>query len=51
MRGYNYYGITSTAFDTRSQNVRRVDFPALAYSSLFLENNPNKYLYINKAQS
>ena len=26
-RGYKYYGIASTTFDTGTQNVRRVNFP------------------------
>ena len=33
IRGYKYYGITLTAFDTGTQNVKRVDFPSSAYFS------------------
>ena len=34
IKGYEYYGITSTRFGTGTQNVRRVDFPSSAYFSL-----------------
>ena len=30
IRGYKYYGLTSTTFGTRTQSVRRVDFPSPA---------------------
>ena len=34
IKGYEYYGITSTRFGTGTENVRRVDFPSSAYFSL-----------------
>ena len=34
IRGYKYYGVTSTIFGSGTQNVRRVDFPGLSYVSL-----------------
>ena len=34
IRGYTYYGITSTAFGTGTQNVRLVDFSSSDYFSL-----------------
>ena len=34
-RDYKYDDITSTTFDTETQNVRRVSFPSLPYVSLF----------------
>ena len=50
IRGHKYYGITSTAFGTGTQNVRSVDFSNSANFNL-LGNDPNKFLYINKVQS
>ena len=50
IRGNTSYGIASTAFGNGNQNVRCVHFPSSAISA-FLENNPNKFLYINKVQS
>ena len=41
-------GITSTIFGTGTQNVRRVDFWHIL---AFLENNPDKFSYVNKVQS
>ena len=34
IRGYKYYGITSTIFGTGTQNIRRIDFLDSAYFSL-----------------
>ena len=34
IRGYKYYGITSTTFGNGTQNVRRVDFSRSAYFNL-----------------
>ena len=42
IRGYKYYGITSTSFGTGTQ---RVSFPTLAYLSL-PGKKPNKFLYL-----
>ena len=33
IRGYRYYGKTSTTFDTGTQIVRCADFPSSAYFS------------------
>ena len=34
MRGFKYYGITSTTFGAGTENIRHVDFPSSACSSL-----------------
>ena len=49
-RKYSVFGhfSRSATFGTGTQNVRRVDSPSSAYSA-FLEINPNKFLYVNKA--